>query len=387
MRKYIAAMIGMITLTFLIFISQMAYAIQTHQTNQPSQTGHANQTSQAIPIRVWTFNMAGHPQGSKANYTEFLQQVQPTELPDFIGAQEALKDIDQKFLTALKTRAKEAKGTQRNYQLVEGAMCGLSGPPPLPLSGSDEMCPIFYDSNLWARDTDAENSLSPTLYKNMQTQLQYNWGLQIAKLPLEQQNSVKQQLSNDQKENTFQLTLRVDAKPGNIGGPDKDVAGKDGPFSRIATWIIVNPKINNTIDKNSKVMVVNTHLCREMDSGLEPGQKQKIYQALVQDFINSYLSQYNNNNYKNVILTGDMNDNNCDKNLPNPAVQPQAKWQVGVGHIEKVDKPYIDWIFFYSSDGKTLTSSSFKCIHTAAGNLSDHGCAKEATLNFSPSPH
>lgn len=320
------------------------------------------QFSYAEDVRIWTFNMGGNISSLTKNYHLFLQQA--SNLPDFIGCQEAIQSTNDRFLEALRKRSTE-QGSTVFYELIQGEQRG-----GIPGSGENERCSIFYDSNKWIRDVSLEESLGGALYQNMADQLMKNWNLVLT-------NEIKSKLQN-QKAVTFQLTLRVSNAHNNIGGPFKDSKDPFGPFSRIATWAIFTSKI-----KGNQVLVVDAHLCRKMNE-LDPGQKEIIYDELVNNLINTYRAAFPDSN---VILIGDMNDNNCFNNINNVKSTIPISWQIGAGPEvvpANQSKGSLDWILFSSPSGTftTKTSRCFTANTRQTGDVSDHPCVKQATLNL-----
>lgn len=306
--------------------------------------------------------MGGNISTLAKNYHLFLEQV--NDLPDFIGCQEAINSSDNRFLEALRMKS-IAQGGTVFYELIHGHPRG-----GIPGSGENELCSIFYDSNKWIREISLEESLGGALYQNMVKQLMENWNLVLT-------HEIQSKLQN-QKAVTFQLTLRVNNAHNNIGGPFKDRKDPFGPFSRIATWAIFTSKI-----AGSQVLVVDAHLCRKMNE-LDPGQKEIIYDELVNNLINTYRAAFPGSN---VILIGDMNDNNCFQNINNVKSTIPILWQIGAGpqvvpHNES--KGFLDWILFSSPSGKftAKTSHCFTANTRQTGEVSDHPCVKQATLNL-----
>lgn len=341
MSRFFCTLCRMIILVFSLFVNQFSYAEE---------------------VRIWTFNMGGNISTLTKNYSLFLQQV--SQLPDFIGCQEAVDSTDDQFLKALRKKSMEQGGTVF-YELIEGKPRG-----GIPGSGENERCVIFYDSNKWIRETSLEESLADTLYQNMTKQLMENWNLVLT-------NEIKAKLQN-QKAVTFQLTLRVNNAHNSIGGPFKDSKDPFGPFSRIATWAIFTSKI-----VGSQVLVVDAHLCRKMNE-LDPGQKEIIYNELVNNLINTYRLAFPDSN---VILIGDMNDNSCFKNINNVKSTIPISWFIGAGPEvvpPNESKGFLDWILFSSPLGQftAKTSRCFTANTQQTGNVSDHPCVKQATLNL-----
>lgn len=321
-----------------------------------------NQFSYAEEVRIWTFNMGGNISTLTKDYPLFLQQV--SNLPDFIGCQEAINSTDDSFLNALRKKSIE-QGSTVFYELIHGKPRG-----GIPNSGENERCSIFYDSNKWIREVSLEENLGSVLYQNMAKQLMENWNLLLT-------NEIQLKLQN-QKAVTFQLTLRVNDAHNNIGGPFKDRKDPFGPFSRIATWAIFTSKIGG-----SQVLVVDAHLCRKMNE-LDLGQKEIIYDELVNNLINTYRAAFPDSN---VILIGDMNDNNCFTNINNVESTIPITWQIGAGpEVVPPNEPkgLLDWILFSSPSGKftAKTSRCFTANTQKTGNVSDHPCVKQAKLNL-----
>ncbi len=321
-----------------------------------------NLFSYAEEVNIWTFNMGGNISTLTKNYNLFLQQV--SILPDFIGCQEAITSADNRFLDALRKKSME-QGSAVFYELIQGKPRG-----GIPDSGENERCSIFYDSNKWIREVGLEESLGSTLYQNMANQLMENWNLVLT-------NEIKSKLQN-QSAVTFQLTLRVSNAHNNIGGPFKDRKDPYGPFSRIATWAIFTSKITG-----SQVLVVDAHLCRKMNE-LDPGQREILYDELVNNLINTYRAAFPNSN---AILIGDMNDNNCFNNINKVKSTIPISWQIGAGpSVVPINEPkgLLDWILFSSPSG-TFTAKTSHCFTAntrQTGDVSDHPCVKQATLNL-----